>query len=178
MRIHTKAPFALVLASVIALGCQSQTSEETGSMEDETAPAAAPDVAAIQSAIEASDDAWEAAALAGDAAALTALYTDDATLLPPDMPMARGSAEIRSAFDAMLGAVSFESMELASGDAHVAESGDLAYVVGTYHDVGTTADGAAFDESGKYAVVYRNVDGQWKIASDTWNSDGMAPAAE
>jgi ketosteroid isomerase-like protein len=45
---------------------------------------------------------WEAAAKAGDAAAIAALYTSDALVLPPDQEMAKGRAGAEKVFGGML----------------------------------------------------------------------------
>lgn len=175
--IASRTFLALVLASGVALACQSEPATETGEMaESETA--APVDVESLKAEFQASNDAWEAAATAGDAAALAALYTDDAILLVPDMPRADGQAEIQAAFEAMLAGATFDAMEIVADDVVVAESGELAYMVGHFRDAGTLADGTSFEDVGKFVAIHRLVDGEWKIAVDTWNSDPAPAAAE
>jgi uncharacterized protein (TIGR02246 family) len=50
------------------------------------------------------DDAWVKAANAGDVEALVALYAPDAVLYTPDAMEARGTAAIRSQYQAMFSA--------------------------------------------------------------------------
>ncbi len=59
-----------------------------------------------------------------------------------------------------------------------AASGDIAYGVGTFTMSGTGADGSEWSDQGKYMEVLENVDGEWKIAADIWNSDAPAPGME
>lgn len=177
-----KTFLSLIVALAFVLGCGSQSTDEAGTITEtpatETESAPAPDAASVRTAIEASNAAWAAAAEAGDATALTALYTDDALLLMPDQPMVRGTAGIQSAFESMLSEATIEELTLTTDEVEVSDSGDIAYVVGTSQERGTLADGSAFDDPGKYVAVYENVDGQWKIAVDTWNTNGTTTATE
>lgn len=168
-----RATLVLTLISGLALACQSEPATETGEMTETVVV----DAEGARAAFEASNAAWTAAAIAGDAAAITALYSDDAILLAPDMPRATGQAEILAAFEALFGAYTFESMTITIDDVTIAEAGDIAYVVGSYQDSGTLADGTPVSSTGKYVSVQENVDGEWKIALDSWNSDG-APVAD
>ena len=182
MFTHLKSTLALLLALGVTLGCEAETGEEAGATAEETAteaaPAetAAPDVASVRSAIEASNDAWASAATAGDAAGITALYTDDAYVLIPGMDLVHGSAEIESSFRSWFDQVTIEEVTIDVEHVDVAESGDIAYVVGTYSDRGTTADGTAIAESGKFAAVFENVDGEWLMVVDGWNAGAAGEA--
>jgi uncharacterized protein (TIGR02246 family) len=57
---------------------------------------AAPALAQDKSTIEKLNDAWTAAFNKGDAAAVAALYTDDAYVLPPGADMVKGRSAIES----------------------------------------------------------------------------------
>jgi len=109
------------------------------------------------------DQAWQKAYNAGDAAALAALYTKDAKLMPPGAEPASGSAAIQAFFtkDIAQGAKN----TLTTGD--VVGSGDFALATGGW--VAKTPDGKHLDH-GQYMTLYKNVDGGWKIYRDTWNS--------
>jgi uncharacterized protein (TIGR02246 family) len=135
----------------------------TGVSAADAAPTA--DVAALQSV----EQSWFEAYEAGDADAVTALYADDATLMPPGSPGAVHKDAIRNFF--------------ISG---IAESKRAGYVMSM---VGTPAGGVAGDwgwlsgaytvtdktghavSSGKFLSIYRKVDGKWLFLRDTWNSD-------
>ena len=109
------------------------------------------------------DQAWQTAYNAGDVAALTALYTKDAKLMPPGAETASGSSAIQAFFatDVKAGAKN----TLTSGD--VVGFGDYAVMTGGW--VATTADGKHLDH-GPYMTLYKKVGGGWKIYRDTWNS--------
>lgn len=155
---------AIVAAGLVALaGCQK----------------AAEDTTADEAEIAKSAPAWAAAYNAGDADALAAMYSEDATLQPPGAPAATG----RDAIRAFLAADSANS-KAAGVTFHIPQagavdvSGDLAYEAGTYSV--TDASGATVD-TGKYIGVFQKRDGKWLYVRDTWNSDNApapAPAAE
>src|SRR5438105_1583313 len=88
-------------------------------------------------AIRALDAEFQIHANAGDSAALTeAFYADDAVLLPPNAPQAKGKAAIRDFWEAFL-ATGVSDIVLETGT--ISSSGDLAYGVGKYE---FTASGA------------------------------------
>ncbi len=107
---------------------------------------------------------WQAAFNAGDAAGVAALYTKDGVLLPPNSAPVDGREAI-----AAFWAVAIESG--ASGKLTPKEMygmGENAAEVGMF--VLTAADGSHLDH-GSYTLIYKQVDGEWLIASDIWNSD-------
>jgi uncharacterized protein (TIGR02246 family) len=115
---------------------------------------------------QAINEQWMAAFNKGDAAGVTALYTDDATLLPPGASMITGRAEIQKYWAAAAQAVG--DMKLTS--VKVTPLGaDAASDIGTW-SLKTKSDKPQ-DALGKYLVILRKVGSDWKIAVDTWNSD-------
>lgn len=177
MFTHPKTFLTFLLAFGVLLGCEAQTGDEAGSTAEETvAEATVPDAASVRSAIETGNEAWIAAATAGDAAALTALYTDDAYVLIPDQDLAHGSAAIQSAFEGLFEQITFEDVTIDIEHLDVAGSGDVAYGVGTYTDRMLLADGTTVEEAGKFTAVYENVDGEWLMVADAWNANA-APEA-
>jgi uncharacterized protein (TIGR02246 family) len=142
--------FALVFSLVAAAGTGAATTAQNNA-----------DIAA-------QDKAWEKAFNAGDPVQLASLYTEDARLLAPNTVMARGQAAIRPALDQMVAT----GLKVTLNSIEAMAAGDLGYSVGVYEF--RDASGAVVDR-GKYIGVMRNVDGQWKLTNDTWNSD--MPAA-
>jgi uncharacterized protein (TIGR02246 family) len=128
--------------------------------------------AAAQSAkdsIEAALVTFEEAYNSGDAAAVAALYTEDAALLPPDMARMDGKEAVQSfwqgAMDSGLENLRLETVE-------VEESGDIAYEVGNFTLAVPSQDGAPADVNGKYIVVWKKgPDGTWRLHRDIWNTD-------
>ncbi len=100
-------------------------------------------------------DLWLSALDARDPVAIAAIYTEDGALLLPNIEV-RGRAAIEA----------FWAENLVKGnrpvvkEAEVYAQGDLGYTVGTY--TVTDAGGATIDE-GKYATIWRHVDGKWQI---------------
>lgn len=158
----------LLAALGLLAACQAEPAEQTGATEE----AAAPDAAGARTEIEAISDRFEQAFLAEDAATLASFYAEDAIALPPGAPRAEGRAAIQSLFASWFEEVPAPAgFTLTTDDLQVAASGDTAYEVGTYTSRGTSPAGEAYDETGKYLVVWKNVDGQWMIVRDTWNGD-------
>jgi len=143
--------FAALLLAVAVAACYPPAAEESA------------EIAALS-------HQWEASLNAGDIDAIMALYTEDSRLLPPNAEMGQGLEAVRAAFGEMIGAglkAEFETVEAIAG-------GDVGYHVGTY--VLKTADGMEVDR-GKFIEVWRQVNGDWKIANDIWNSDMPAAGA-
>lgn len=165
--------FAVAIAFALLAGCQQQPAEETGTTEETPAV----DEAAIRQSIESLMGAWESAALAGDAAALAALYAEDAVLQPPNAPKAVGRAAIQTAFTEMLAATPFTAIDIVSEGSEVSASGDIAWAHGSYTST-NTVNGAPYEDTGKWLSVYENYDGQWSHVADAWNSDTPLPGME
>jgi len=123
------------------------------------APAAADDMAAIQ----ALDDQFAAAAGRGDAAALAAFYAPDATVLPPDGSVVTGPA-IRAMFAGMVTQVA--DLKLTATDVKRL-SADYIREIGVV-TFATRGDKPA-NVRGTYVVVWRKVDGAWKLWTDIYH---------
>ncbi|MBI5280443.1 MAG: SgcJ/EcaC family oxidoreductase [Candidatus Solibacter usitatus] len=131
--------------------------------------------AADEAAIRETDAQWAKAAAARDLESTVSYYTDDASLLPPNEPIASGRQAIRAAWAPLLGPDVSVSWQVSKVE--VARSGDLGYVVGTY--VLTTKDGRgkAITDRGKMIEVWKKqTDGKWKAVADIFNSDLPQPA--
>jgi uncharacterized protein (TIGR02246 family) len=121
--------------------------------------------------LKAMREVWQSAFEAKDSAAIAAIYSADGAVLPPNGETVAG----RAAIDA------FWKEFLASGiggeiqDTEVYAHGDLGYKVGRYSI--TDADGAVVDE-GKYVEIWREVDDQWQLHRDIFNSNRLLAADE
>lgn len=112
---------------------------------------------------------WQAAYDAGDAAALAALYTKEAKLMPPHAAVSVG----RAAIEATLHQVMTEMPgKLSVTVSDTGTDGNLGFARGTYTFADT--DGATI-ETGKWLEVRKKVEGKWLIDSDIWNSDDPLP---
>lgn len=125
----------------------------------------------VRSAIQAANRSWEAAAARGDGAAVAALYTADAQLLPPGGDVVSGTAAIaafwQAVFDSGVKGVSLVDVEV---EGH----GDTAHEVGALEL--RDADAKVLDR-GKYIVLWKKQGGAWKLHRDIWNSS-VAPPGE
>lgn len=110
---------------------------------------------------------WEVAFNRGDAAAVTALYSQDAQLVMSGSPPARGQAAIRAAVEAMMRS----GVKVKIGTDQNTGSGDLAYVYGHYAVL--DHDGAKSVEEGSYVEVWRRRGDTWLIDLDV-NAVGPA----
>lgn len=117
----------------------------------------------LRAEIEKMDRAWEKAFNAGDAAALTALYTKDAKVMPPGAEAVSGTSAIQKLFAADVGQGVKNTLKMDD----VLDLGDYALETGTF--VATSAEGKHLDH-GSFSTLHKKVDGGWKIHRDIWNS--------
>jgi len=108
---------------------------------------------------------WAAAWNAGNAAGIAALYSDDATLLPPGGIELQGRAAIEAYWQAAMDAAPGVTVTLETKELH--NLGDVAVEVGSYTNTGADREHVGH---GKYLVVWMLNDGTWQMARDIWNS--------
>ena len=115
-------------------------------------------------------DAYLKAVLAGDAEAVSASFDDNAILMPPNQPLLRGKLAIRNFYEGWCRgpmkptAFTFDHLEATA-------SGDYAHDVGTYKMSMLAGPSRNADDTGKYSVILKRSDGEWKIAYLIFNSD-------
>lgn len=96
-------------------------------------------------------------------------YAEDARLLPSGLAAVEGLEEIRE-FWRRTPDDGLVSLTLQTRD--IAVSGDLAYEIGVFYRTVRPRHGAAFQEVGKYMVVYRRrEDGAWRAVAEMFNAD-------
>jgi uncharacterized protein (TIGR02246 family) len=120
--------------------------------------------------------AWVKDANTKDVEKFVAHYTDDASVLLPNMPIITGKDAIRNALKPILADPNF-ALQFSSTRQDVAKSGDLGYTVGTYTMTGTNEkDKKPFTDKGKYTTIFKKqADGSWKAVVDMLNSDLPMP---
>jgi uncharacterized protein (TIGR02246 family) len=127
---------------------------------------AIPALAQDKSAIEKLNDAWTAAFNKGDSAAVAAMYTEDAYVLPPGTEMVKGHAAIEAFW---------RQAAQQMGDAKLTTLDVLPLGRAAAREIGTvtlkTKSQPPQEIVGKYAVVWRKVGGKWKLATDIWNTN-------
>ena len=124
--------------------------------------------------IRAGTETWVKLFNSGNATAMVALYAEDAVVMPPGAPLARGHAAIKTLLQKEGAGAKAGGVTFALGtENEVGVSGDLAWHNGTYlvkNKAGATV------ETGKYLETWRKAGGKWRILRDAWNSDGPAGA--
>ena len=160
---------AVSLAVVVVAGCtkaETPAADTAAVAAAATAPASS---AADEAAIRDLNASWFRINNTHDAAALAALYADDAVLMMPGAPVARGREAIAAAYKKDMDVMAKSGWVNNQGsDSEIGLSGDLAYESNTF----TIADktGKKID-SGKYVTVFAKRDGKWVIVRDIWNMD-------
>ena len=123
-----------------------------------------PALAQTKSMIQQLNGEWMAAFNKGDAAALAALYAEDAYVLPAGAEMVKGRKAIQ-AFWAKA------AQQL--GDAKLTTVDVMSLGPGAAREIGTfsfkTKGQSPEAVVGKYAVVWRKIGGRWLLATDIWN---------
>lgn len=129
-----------------------------------------------EAAIRAADEKWSKAASAGDLEGTLSYYSDDASVLSPNAPIASGKQAIRAVWSSLL--TSGTSVSWEADKVEVARSGELGYVVGTYEVNAEDPQGKPVTDRGKMVEVWKKqADGKWKAVVDIFNSDLPATTA-
>jgi uncharacterized protein (TIGR02246 family) len=125
---------------------------------------AAPALAQNAATIQKLNDKFTAALNKGDAAAVAAMYAEDAYVLPPGGEMVKG----RSAIEAF-----WKQTAQQAGDAKLVTVDVLPLGRRAAREIGTvtlqTKGQPPQQLVGKYAVVWRQIRGRWLVATDIWN---------
>ncbi|MFQ5629085.1 MAG: YybH family protein [bacterium] len=146
-----KSSFMLVLAVLSFLmifGCQKTRDDN----------------AKIHNAIVAAHKQFMDTFSKSDDAGMAALYTENAQLLPTNSDFVTGNANVqalwKTVFDAGIKKAKLETVE-------VEGMGNTAYEVGKYT---LFAGDDQVADSGKYVVIWKKANGQWKLHRDIWNT--------
>ncbi len=161
MKILHAVHMLLTLTTSAVVACAPETpSPREGSQAN--------DIEAIRQA----DLAWATAQAEDGLEGTMSVYLDDAIMLPPNAPMSVGKEAIRAASaEAGIGSPGF-SVSWAPTKIEVAESGELAYAIGTNRGTVPGPCGTPIRVEGKYIEIWKkDADGTWKIAADMFSSD-------
>src|SRR5687768_13264573 len=145
-----------LLLVLTALGCTAQR-------EEPPAPPVVVDAAAIRDTIQAREREWSAAFLAGDAAAVANLYTEDGAQVQPAGDWYRGREAITAGVKKQLDTLNVTAREDVTEE--VIPAGDYVIEIGHYTLTATTKKGnKPVTGAGRYMVVWRkDADGQWRL---------------
>jgi ketosteroid isomerase-like protein len=111
---------------------------------------------------------------AGQTDSVVSLYTSTATVMPPAMPAVTGADSIRGVF-ATMGSMMPKGSTLALRAQSVVANGPIAVERGSWTMTIPAEAGAPTESHGKYVVMWRKVDGEWRIEEDIWNEDTPPP---
>ncbi len=123
-----------------------------------------------EQAIRKLDTDWSAAAGSKDVDKTVSYYADDASAFPFNAPIATGKEQIRQVWAHLTSLPGF-ALSFSPTKIEVAKSGDIAYDIGTFELKTNDAQGNVSTEVGKYVVVWRKQDKQWKVVADIFNTD-------
>jgi uncharacterized protein (TIGR02246 family) len=131
------------------------------------------DLEQVRKAIEETNAKWAEAFNQGDAAAVAALYTDNAVLMPPNNEMIQGREGIQQFWN---GAMQMGMTDVTLTTVDLEGSGNLAYEIAKYSLTIQPEGQEVMKDVGKYIVVWkRQEDGTWKIQADIWNTSMPVP---
>jgi uncharacterized protein (TIGR02246 family) len=142
-----------LLLSGLALGATKAQVKQQGATK-----------ASVKAAIDA---VWDKAILAskrGDAAMMATIYTPDVMLIDPTMATVSGRDSVVSLLRGMFATTKF--VDETHQQTALEVSGDLAVENGTYTQTMQERGKAPASVSGRYTLVFRNVNGQWLVLRD------------
>jgi uncharacterized protein (TIGR02246 family) len=123
----------------------------------------------VRDAIAAGNEKFMAAFGQGDAAGLAALYTEKGQILPPNGDFVTGKEAIRGFWQALFDmGIKVAELEIVEVEGH----GDTAIEVSKYTLKG---EGGQVLDKGKYIIIWKQEEGQWKLHRDIFNSSMPAP---
>jgi uncharacterized protein (TIGR02246 family) len=142
--------------SLVVAGCGQQTPPDTRAAEETT--------------LRALNTQWSKAADSKDLEATVSYYSDDASVFPPNAPLATGKQAIHAVWADVLNSAS--SISWQTDKVEVARSGDIAYLTGMYQTTAKDPHAQLVNDSGKFVEVWKKqADGKWKTVADIFNSD-------
>ena len=127
---------------------------------------AVPALAQTKAAIQKLDDDWAKAFNVGDAAAVAAMYTADAYVLPAGAPMVHDRAAIEQLWKGAM--TDMQDVKCTALDVKPLGK-DAAREIGTCSFM--TKKPPLKEGQVKYAVVWQKEGGKWKLLQDIWNTD-------
>lgn len=168
-----KAGFAIVwiatFSSLLVVGCGKTTPAPTPSTEVTASPF---ELDKLRPMIEAKNQAFTRAHVTGDRAMIDGMFTDDARVLPPnaDPVIGRKAIDELTAQYIAYGISDFreETEDFYGNEQFLVDQGSYTLTYGEEKTV----------ETGKYLNVWKQLDGEWKIYSNIWNTNAPAPASE
>lgn len=158
--MHRQRLLPSILLVLTVVGCTTA---------GEAPPPPQVDEAAVRDAITAREREWSVAFIAGDAAAIANLYTEDGAQVEPAGDWRRGREAITMGMKTQLDTLNVTAREDIPEEVIVA--GDYVVEFGHYSYAATSKNGnKPVTGAGRYMVLWRkDADGQWRIHRDLGN---------
>ena len=116
---------------------------------------------------------WFEAETRKDVGATVGFMSEDVVLQAPNMAQIDGRKAatdfFRAFFDALV------SIDGSAAKVEISEAGDFAYGLGPNRTVMAGPDGS-MEDRGKWLIVWKKVDGEWKAVAGSFTSDGPVEA--
>ena len=157
-----------VSAVGLLIACNAASDDNPASDTASTKEKMKMDLAAAKSTLQGQNTKFMNAFKSGDSSAIAALYTSDGVLLPPNQERIRG-ADIDNTWGSFM-RMGVKEITLATDE--VTGNEEMLAETGNYEIYGP--DNKMWDK-GKYIVLWKPENGEWKLHRDIWNSD--MPAA-
>ena len=124
--------------------------------------------------IETINAQWIKAFEQRDFQSMQALFTPDSLLLSPNEPAVEGSEAVAEVWKSW---ADFNNVAFAwsTNRIDVSSSGDMAYDYGWYTFT-FDSEGGRVENKGNHIVVWKKIDGTWKVAADIFNNDLPLPS--
>ncbi|MEO6113578.1 MAG: DUF4440 domain-containing protein [Sphingomicrobium sp.] len=163
--------FKLVLVLVCSAALLAGCTESSDAQRDQAAElkSAANDAQAIRTA----NARWLQLISNKDAAGIGQLYAEDGVALPQNEKAAVGREAIGQWWARQMQTPGYD-LTFGTDQLVFSTSGDMALDRGWYRFSAQSPKGS-INDTGKYVVVWRKIDGEWKVAADIFNTD--LPAA-
>lgn len=155
--------FSTIISLAMLTGCNNASP-----------PGTAPNKASVDTQLREIESALMKSVAAKDLEKVMANYAEDAALLAPGAPAARGKDAVRNAWKGMLDSI--QKLEFAPYRIELSASGDMATTLGAYAMTLTDPKTKKqINDRGGYVTVYRKQsDGSWKAIEDIVTSE-VAP---
>lgn len=127
-------------------------------------------VDSVKAAIAASNEVYGEAFAKGDSSSFINCYTSDACINPPNAPKMCGTEALAGFFRMAYSQMGVRNIMISTTEVYT--SGEYATEEGTYE---LQIEGNKTVDKGKFLVLWKNVNGSWKMFRDVWNSDNPPP---
>lgn len=128
------------------------------------------DVASESEKLLKRDAEWSEAAYAGkDIEKILSYWSEDAVVIPPELPVSEGKEAIRNFVNASLEVPGFK-IRWESNEVSFSPDGKFAYMRSTNETTVTDPNGAPMTIAGRAITIWRrDPDGEWRCVVDIWN---------